>query len=429
MKKVILYTIIVCILLITVNLWILSKDNPAQILREPTRSASQLLALLGTVLCSLTLIVSTKTPILEKVLGGLDKVFEVHQLMGSIAFVFLINHPLFLAVNSLPNIKAVITYMVPGSDLSYNLGLFALYTMILSFIFLVFIKLPYHIWKISHRLMAVGFLLASLHVALITSDVSSFLPLRLWILGLITAGLLSALYMVVLYKKYGPKHVYQINKIERRTDIVNIYMTPLYKPLRFLPGQFVYISFENKSLGAEMHPFTISSSPNDNFLRISAKIVGDYTLKLPLLLGNEKAFVYGPYGQFKKTSSPVKKTEIWIAGGVGVTPFLSLLRARQNNPENNNVIFFYCYRNEDEGVFMEEINSLAKNDSQITFINWCSRDKKRLTAEQIAAQTNLSLADSILLCGPTVMMENLKSQFKSLGIPEDKIRSENFSFV
>lgn len=425
--KILPYLIIFLICFVTINLWFISKQNPTVIIQQPIVSLSQVIALLGIVLMSFTLLLSMRLSWVEDLFGGLDKAYDTHHLLGSIAFVLLINHPLLLAIKSFPSASVSLLYLLPGTDLSYNFGIFALYTMIFSFIFMVFIKLPYHAWKMTHKVLGVTFLLGSLHTLYITSDVSSNFYLRIWIEIFIIIGVFAVFYTLFLSRFIASRFKYSVEKIERSLDIVNIYLraaTP--RILSFYPGQFVYVRFANRSLGKESHPFSISSAPHDELLRLSAKAVGDYTVKLSLLGRGDNAVVDGPYGRFLFGEG--LRNVVWIAGGIGVTPFLSFLASEMKDPKDRNIYFYYTYRNKEEGVFVNEINDIVLRTPHVRFFDWCTDEKKRLNLEAIGRHIDISQIDAVFLCGPLPMMKGFRAQFVKHGIPENKIFFENFSF-
>ncbi|MFA6513355.1 MAG: ferric reductase-like transmembrane domain-containing protein, partial [Patescibacteria group bacterium] len=305
-------------LLLTINLWLLSKTDFKIVFQQPYRSLGQIFGLLGIVLMSMTLIMTTRIKKMEELFGGMDKVYSTHHILGAVSFIFLINHPLLFIVQSLPNLKVASLYLYPGVDLAYNLGIFGIYVMILSFVFMVFIKLPYHIWKITHQSLGLAFLLGAVHSLIIVSDVSAYPPLKIWIGFMIGIGLLSALYTIFFYQHLGPKFSYEIDKIERSLDIINIYLRPLGKKIiNFIPGQFVYARFNNQVVGTEPHPFSLSSAPSDPLIRLTIKITGDYTLKLPNLKRGDRTYLFGPYGSFGQNIN--KEKSIWIGGGIGIT--------------------------------------------------------------------------------------------------------------
>jgi predicted ferric reductase len=389
-------------------------------------SISQIAALIGLVLMSVNIVLTTRFKIVEKFLGGLDSVYYSHQILGSTAFLLILTHPLMMVIRSLPNFRTASIYLIPGSDIIYDLGIYAVYIMISAFIFIVFIKLPYHLWKLTHQFMALTFLLGGVHALLGANDISVYLPLKIFIGFFVVVGSVAAFYSIFLYKKLGPKFLYEVSRVKRLANVFNIYFKPLRKRrLEFLPGQFVFIEFENEKVGNELHPFSISSAPHEAELRVSAKAVGDYTARLENVKEGDKVFLYGPYGAFGKARED--KNVLWIAGGIGVTPFLNMLRAESKDPKHKRIYFFNSYRTSDEAIFNEEISSLKKELPNLKYFDWATYKNKRLTVEKIKALVDMNEIDTIYCCGPTLMMESLKEQFIAAGYPKEKFVYEDFS--
>lgn len=430
MKKYLPYFMIILLSLITLNLWLAAKQSLVAIFAQPLRSFSQILALLGTVYISFTIVLSSRIRFIERLFYGLDKVYGTHQTVGSIGFIFLLHHPLILAMTALPNLSLTAMYLLPSLNLSFTLGVLALYAMVLPFIFIVFIKLPYHVWYLTHKLLGVSFLFGSIHALTIGSDISSFLPLKLWMSVWIAAGCFSAMYSLFFYKLFGPKFTYEVERIERAIDVVTIYLRPKNgKKISFSAGQFVYICFKDKRIGSELHPFSIASGSTEDRIQLSAKIVGDFTLKLTKVLKEGTlTSIYGPYGQFIEDPALLKNS-VWIAGGIGVTPFLSLLSKEVNKPTEGMIHFYYTYTQKFEAVFLSQIESIMMTLPHVRFFDWCTTERKRLTVDTIKSHTDLQSINAVFLCGPLPMMESFKHQFIRAGIPEKRIYYENFAFI
>lgn len=411
----------------TLILWLLSKQDLSIVAESPLRSLGQITGLLGFILVGTSLFLSTKPLFLDKFFGGMDRALKIHHFLGSFAFILIITHPLFLVAEDLPNYAMARLYLLPSGDLTYTLGVISLYVMIFSFFWIVFIKLPYHFWKLTHQVLGLAFLLGGVHSLLIGSDLSHYQPLQAWITFFFILGMTSFLYSVFLFARFGPRQIYFVEKIERALDIVDIYLRPFSHNLSFKPGQFVYVSFRSKEIGGERHPITISSSPRELILRLSVKIAGDYTLRLAHLDEGTTAWVYGPYGEFgKNVFHTSDETQIWISGGIGVTPFLSFLRSLKFRPIISEVDFFYIFRCPEEGVFTKEIEEVTKDFPNMHFFPWCTKEKGRATIETFKPLIRNVSKTSVWLCGPTAMMESLQNGFVDLEITPEKIYTERF---
>ncbi len=413
---------------ITLALYILSKPVPAAIFRAPLLSISQITALGGTLLLSYSFILSSRLPGLERLFGGLDRVYQAHHVVAGLAFVLILEHPLFLVINKLPDVKGALIYLLPSfARLDYTMGILATCVMVILMIFTLYIHLPYHIWKKSHEFMGLSLLLGSIHVMLISSDVSRFLPLRIWILGHISFALYAYVYKIFLYPKFGPKYAYKVTNIERADDILEINLSPVGKALPFLPGQFAFVKFQNPAVGREEHPFSLASDNNSADLKLIVKIVGDYTLSLKNLEAGNPATVWGAYGAFGERFF-CKNDAVCIAGGIGITPFLSLINHEANHRRHERKIhLLYLTKNTTEAYAAPRLTTLASAFPWISYIQHLSQTQGRLTAQKIQNFVPNLTTCRIFLCGPVPMMTGLTEQFSALGIPRRQIISENFA--
>lgn len=168
-------------------------------------SLSKAFALIGTVLFCWTFVLSSRVKFLEKIFGGLDKVTKTHHIIGGIAFVLLINHPILLALSVLPNFSMASQYLFISDNIIYNYGVTALYLMILLLFLTLIIKLPYHIWIKTHDFFGVVLFFASLHIFFINSEVSRNIFLRIVIFINLGIGMYFYIYKVFLYKWFNKK--------------------------------------------------------------------------------------------------------------------------------------------------------------------------------------------------------------------------------
>ncbi len=421
--------ILFCALFLTVNLWILSKGDMGLVRQYPFKSLGQITALLGTVLISFEFFLAARLKFMENWFGGLDKVYHAHRLIGGSGFALIIYHPLFLIVNALPNIKAAMNFVLPSSILSYDYGLLAFYAMFVLIFLTFYVKLPYRIWKISHIFMGVPLVFMLMHMLFISSDISNYMPLRYWILGISFLSLAAYIYKRFLYTRFGPRHEYIITQVRQVESVTEIVMKPVWKKLEYQAGQFAFISFENKWLSREKHPFTIASSPDDETLRFAIKSLGDYTNKLEVVRAGDRVAVFGPYGQFGEKANTSLKDQVWIAGGIGVTPFLSLAKYLSVRGNTGNITVYYCIKNMNEAMYAEELSRATANP-KFKILNFCSDVDGRINTETIVKQSGDPKDKLILLCGPGGMTSALSQDFENrYHVPRRNIIFEEFSFL
>lgn len=102
--------------------------------------------------------------------------------------------------------------------------------------------------------------------------------------------------------------------------------------MNYEPGKFAFISVrDSPRLRAEQHPFSISSGPVGRQLRFSYKAIGDYIIALGDAAKGWHVRVYGPFGQFTLHQLGEFRRLVWIAGGIGITPFPSMLAFEGTN--------------------------------------------------------------------------------------------------
>ncbi len=385
---------------------------------------SQLASLVGTVLLGISFIISGRFKWVEDLFGGLDKMYKVHHVTGGVAFVMLLHHPLFLIVDVLPDISFASKYFWFSNLLPYNFGIMALYTMLILLALTFLINLPYNLWAKTHEYMGVVLLLACVHILTITSDVSRYFPLKFWVVLWLMASMVAVVYKRILYRYFGPKYKYIVEKVGVLDEVVEIWLKPKGEAMSYYPGQFVFSVFEK--LGSESHPFSIASNGFDGRIRLDIKILGDYTLKAKQIVVGDTADVYGPYGKFFE-SLVGKKELVFIAGGIGVTPFLGMLDlAKKWNRQK--ITMIYCAKTEPEMIFDKEIADKVKQSEQITYFRYCSDEKGRITAESILKMAGGGDDKKFLLCGPTSMMESLTEQLADAGVKRRNIIFEDFNF-
>lgn len=409
---------------ITITLFILSKIISGAGVVYSWIFLSQLFSLLGITLLSLTFILSGRWRLLEDWFGGLDKVYKVHHLLGGTAFVFILHHPLFLVFNTLPFRNSAWQYLWFSYFWPYNWGLSALYTLTLILICTLILNLPYSLWKKIHEFMGLVLLFASLHVITISSDISWFLPLRYWIFFLLILASASVIYRRFLYGFIGPKYSYFVKNIRKIENIVILELIPGHQKLAFNPGQFVFTRFSD--LGSESHPFSLSGSPEDPGLTISAKVLGDYTGRLKELKLGSLVTLWGPYGKFGEGAMG-EKDLLWIAGGIGVTPFLSLLASEVAHPKSRKINFLYCVSRQKEAIFDQKIKSLVSKNPNIKYLKYVSDLSGRLDIRKIINLTGGVGHKRIMICGPASMMDSLTTQFKSAGVRNKDLFFEDFN--
>jgi len=425
------WVLVLALSLFPVILWLLSSPFSSRFNGFAGSAASfgQVFGLVGAAMFAVNLILSTRLRFVEKIFFGLNRVYYRHSQLGQVAFMLLLFHPLFL----LPKYAGgsffqAALFLLPGSNWPINFGWLALAGMILLIVATLYLPLRYNFWKVTHKFLGLFFFFASLHIWLIPSDVSSYLPLRVYMLGLSMLGLSAYVYHTLLGKFFTKKLHYVVKSVRLLNDnVVNIVMEPLGPELRFKPGQFVFVSFKGKGISRESHPFSITSSPGEKNISITTKKLGDYTDKLDKVPVEAMAEVEGPFGVFSYTLAKNNR-QIWIAGGIGITPFVSMAKSLKPNGDYD-IDLYYCLRNEREAVYLEDLKNIAQAlRGGFKIIPFYSDAEGFINADVIERESEKLNDKDIFICAPPPMIASLKAQFLAKGISKKLIYSEEFAF-
>lgn len=390
---------------------------------DPIYELGTSLGFWGFLLFGLNFVMATRWRWIERLFGGLDRVYTLHGLLGRWTLALILLHLGILTAQALPDWGLAATYVVPGLNLSYTLGGAGVLLLTLLVAATIWVRFPYQRWLASHRWMGVPYILGGAHAIVAQGD---------WYLWLLTlAGGYAWAYSSFLYRRWGPRHSGTIHRVTKLHDVTELTIT-LDQPHQFQPGQFVFLAVTRSAVGLpdEQHPFSISAIVDERSFRLSAKRLGDYTARLADLVPGDEVMVFGSYGTFGARGLATGKAALWIAGGIGITPFLSLLRhlAEGKAAHSGDIRFVWSVRDQADAIYLEEILTLADRLPQVHFHLHVTTTDGRLTAEGLEAVTgDDGTTRRILLCGPTPMMHALKTQFVARGARRSQIINEEFA--
>jgi predicted ferric reductase len=283
----------------------------------------------------------------------------------------------------------------------------------------------YERWRLLHRTTGLFVAAGFAHGALDGTPFQHSPVLRWSYLVIGGIGVAFYVYRELLARHFLSLHDYEVEGVRAIDDsLVEVSLRPLGRHVEFMPGQFAMVYLEAKD-GWHRHPFTISSAPHEDVLRVTVKALGDYTSRLgELIEPGMPAVVGGPHGRFSHWKG--RERQVWIAGGVGVAPFLSWLRALDGRLPHH-VEFFYSA--DGEPPFADEIRAVAArhHSLQAHLIN--TRADGRLTVERVLADTKDDPAQlSVFMCGPQGMLRSFQSQLRLAGVPARQIHREYFDW-
>lgn len=396
--------------------------------QPPTLTAATLGKILGVVGFSAftySLLLSVRVPFQEKIFGDLGNSYRVHQTVGTLALMMLSLHPILLAWQYFTfSPRSAAVFLLPMGDLEKTLGAIALYVMALCIICTYYVKLPYHTWKTVHKFLSIAFILGALHSITIFGDIQFMPALKALFFLFFVAGVGAILYRVLFNKIFVRRAQYVVASVHVINDtFVDVTLTPKEKPITVMPGQFAYVTYSSDTVKSEEHPFSVASAKPDGTLRFISKKLGDFTNTLPNLKVGDSAMIEGPFGSF--TFAQGGTTQCWIAGGIGITPFLAFAEAL---PATHNATLVYAIRNDQENAVASDLERLKKSKPNLNVVVWNSEKQGYLTAKDALTGFDPANVD-IFLCGPGGMVTAMREQLFALGIPHHHIHQEKFSML
>ncbi len=286
----------------------------------------------------------------------------------------------------------------------------------------------YELWRLGHyfTVLAVGF--AFLHSIFVPSVLAQVPILRTSFIVIGGIGLASFFLKAIADLLLNSPRPYEISAVfSGEHGVTELTMVPLRKPLRFVSGQFALITFPSWT-GLQRHPFTLASSPDEASIRVSVKALGDFTSKLSeFAQPGMKVKLRGPYGGLE-FGSEGDEPEVWIAGGVGITPMLSRLRDRDARKLPSKVTLFYSTRSATQDAFANELHEIAKQDSRLDLRLIDTSERSRLKPEEITEGID-NLGDHFFtIVGPAAMASKMRRRLRSAGVPFEKIQFEHFQW-
>jgi predicted ferric reductase len=369
----------------------------------------------------LSMVISLRTPWVNRQMQGLDKAYIVHKWAGIFATLLIVFHwlgekaPAWLVeLELIPN-PGELTDGSGFSDL--EIGLFQSGVALVEWVFYILIilviialvkKIPYRFFRKSHKVFPVVFLLAAYHGA--TAQLKErwlATPGGYLLLVLVAIGVASA--FIALFQRIGAsrKTTAIISQLDHhRQDILDLRLTltTSQKPLVHQAGQYAFLRFGHDN---EPHPFTIVSSGDDpHSLRFAIKSLGDFTAELVnrLQIG-QPVELEGPYGEFRFNAPSGR--QIWIAGGIGITPFIARLEYLANQGGTQQPVdFWYSTRGDQDTLFPESLAHLCQQ-SGVTLYHLNSTKKEYLTAQMLQEVVGSFRDVSIWFCGPPAFAQCL----------------------
>lgn len=377
-------------------------------------------------------ILSVRVPGFDRLFGGLPRLWKIHHILGFLGFVLVLFHVELIAVSALPIARDLPVKILfpPLTETGVWWGWLALLTLVLFLApsFKFFGHPPYQPWKLLHQIAApAALVLAVLHANALTSGDD----VVWWLFGGLAA-------LSVLWRRAGVKLLgrlrYSIVGVDRLApDVVEISLSPRDRPLRYAPGQFIYLSPLDSNLTSgrkEEHPFSLSSAPSEPVLKLGIKDLGDASHALQTIAVGSEVRIEGPYGDFFARITP-DRDQLWLGGGIGITPMVGGARAlasRDDLPPGA-VHLFYLADSPERAYYRTILRDCEAKAACLRVTEHYFAREGAMTAAFLAQHCPDFREREVYLCGPPPMLHHLGRLLSQAGVPRARIHSEEFTFL
>jgi predicted ferric reductase len=365
---------------------------------------------------------------------GLGQLLGLHRRIGILVLTLLLAHPLLVTLGAgKPELLNPLR-----NRWGVRVGEAALALLILHSVLAVFrprFNLDYVVWRRIHRLAFLIYALGFVHGFAVGDDLKHLPMQALWVLLLAGAGLL-AFHAHFLKPRALRQNRYRIVQLIAEThNATTIVLSPESgEPLHYLPGQFMFLMPLRPNLPLEEHPFTISSSPTQKgVLSVTIKSVGDFTAHVKDWQCGEHLLAEGPHGNFSCLLHPHAERLVFVAGGVGITPLMSMIRYLRDTRDPRPIRLIYANRTEADIIFRGELERM-QDEIDLRVVHILSRpaadwrgERGRISREFLHRVIEDKGRIACYVCGPPSMMKSATAELRALQIALDRIYSEYFA--
>jgi predicted ferric reductase len=371
---------------------------------------------------------------------GEDVIYHFHRQISQVAVGLVATHAVIMFATR-PEMLALPGSIdeVPWGGVFAMVSLAALIALVVMALWRAKLNIRYETWHLLHIVLAVVAVAGGVaHMVGWAFYLTDPWKRALWI-GLTILWIGMLFYVRVIKPLFVLRRPYRVAEVrEERGDARTLVMRPDGHPgFRFTPGQFGWLTLWASPFKITGHPFSFSSSAavTDGRVEMTIRNLGDFTSRIAEVPVGQRVYLDGPYGAFTIDRNPADM-HVLIAGGVGITPMMSMLRTLADRGDKRPVILLYGNKDWDSIIFRDELESLkARLDLKVVHVlpnppaGWAG-EKGYIDAEMFKRHLPPPYADhEYFICGPDVMMDAIEKALGELRVPLAKYHAERYSFV
>ena len=368
---------------------------------------------------------------------GEDVIYHFHRQISLAALALIIAHPVILWWLR-PERMAALDLLEASWRTRYtSFSGYALIAIVVTSLRRKRLRLSYEAWHAAHAVLAVVAIDAGL-LHMVGWSIYLRSPLKYWLrLGLSLFWLVLLIYVRAL-RPFLLRRPYRVARvIPERGKTWTIVLQPVGHPcLRFAPGQFGWLTVYGTPFGITGHPFSFSSSADDpSGLDITTHELGDFTRTIGRVPADARVRVDGHYGA-SAIKPKASHLHVLIAGGVGITPLMSMLRTLADRGDWRPLRLIYGSSDWESVTFREALDTLTPR-LNLTMVHVLESPPDGWTGEQGYGDTAMlrrHVPDpcpdhEYFICGPAPMMDEVETVLRRFGVPLARYHSERYDLV
>jgi predicted ferric reductase len=370
---------------------------------------------------------------------GEDVIYHFHRRVSLIAVGLVVVHPIILfAVGSKNMALPDPIWKLPLGAVFAGVSIGSLILLVVTALWRTRLKISYETWHISHIVLALTAVFAGMfHMVAWGFYLVDPVKRTLWLcMAIFWIALL--LYVRVFKPLFMLRRPYRIVEVRPELgDTTTLVMRPEgHAGFRFRPGQFGWLTLWGSPFKITGHPFSFSSSAEaaDGRVEMTIRKLGDFTGAVQKVAAGQRVYLDGPYGAF--TIGNPADMHVLIAGGIGITPMMSMIRTLADRGDKRPLVLVYGSKDWASTSFRDELEAM-RSRVDLSVVHVLSKPHEGWTGESGYIDAALfkrhlppGYADhEYFICGPNVMMDAIETVLAEMQVPLAKYHSERYSFV
>jgi predicted ferric reductase len=368
---------------------------------------------------------------------GADVVIRLHRHMADVLVAAIAAHAALVVVGDPSNLALFDPLGAPWRAKAAVASCVALAALIATSVLRRRLRLAYARWRGLHNALGIGALGLGLLHAIGVDRYLTYGPSGVMTAGLAGVGVLGLVELRLLRPRRLACRPYLVERVakERGGATTLALRADGHRGHHFRPGQFAWLKLAEGSRALVEHPFSYSSSASrPERPTFTIKAYGEFTSQVPQLRPGTRVLLDGPHGSYRARRHADRF--VLIAGGIGITPIISMLRSAADAGDRRPFVLVYGSLRWDEVTFREELEDLQQRlDLRVVHVltepprAWAG-EAGFIDADLLARHLPADLRRSdVFLCGPPPMLTAALNGLEGLGVAPEQVHAEQFVTV